>query len=98
MALSFYHQDPPTSTVAARRRLCEVAHPSQKVIVNCQAISDQKQISGTSFNGEAHGYQATTWLFVDGHAHFLHWRQLISDPWQTEPGWNWSGLDWADSL
>jgi len=93
---AFYHANPPGSPVLSQRRLSDVTHPSQKVIVSCQAISDRSQISGMSFAGEAHGSRTTTWLFVDGHAQFLPWSRLAVDPRETQPGWNWSGLDWAD--
>jgi prepilin-type processing-associated H-X9-DG protein len=73
-----------------------VTHPSQKVVVDCEAISDRKQISGVSVVGQAHGCQAATFLFVDGHARFLHRREQLIDPRKAGPGWDWSGLDWID--
>jgi prepilin-type N-terminal cleavage/methylation domain-containing protein len=93
---AFYHTDPPGSTTPGQRHLSEVTHPSRKIVVSCQAISAPSQISGKSFAGQAHGAQAGTWLFVDGRAQYLPWAKLLVDPRETQPGWNWAGLDWAD--
>jgi prepilin-type N-terminal cleavage/methylation domain-containing protein len=93
----FYHSDPPVSAIG-QRRLGEVTHPSQKVVMHCEAIGNRSEINGTAFDGYAHGLYAKTFLFIDGHARFLRrWEQLV-DP-RISPGTgspDWSGLDWTD--
>jgi prepilin-type N-terminal cleavage/methylation domain-containing protein/prepilin-type processing-associated H-X9-DG protein len=102
LACSYYYSDSfdhASSGSLSPRRAVEVSHPSQKLIVACQAISSPSQISssgGCDFH--MHGYQASTYLFVDGHVKLLHARDLLADPRQTHVNcWNWSGLDWTDT-
>jgi prepilin-type N-terminal cleavage/methylation domain-containing protein/prepilin-type processing-associated H-X9-DG protein len=90
----YYSPLPPANP--AQRHLSEVTHPSQKAVLDCEAVSGRNQIHGKDFSGEAHGSQANTILFVDGHARFLPWRAQIPDPYQVQPGQDWSGLDWID--
>ena len=92
----FYHSDPPTST-CAQRRLGEVVHPSQKLVLHCESISSPSQIQGvSSFDGFAHGPQAKAFLFVDGRAQFLHRRDQLIDPRIPVVSPDWAGLDWID--
>ncbi len=93
----FYHSDPPPGG-AAQRRLGEVTHPSQKCVVQCEALSSRHEIKGTGFDGYAHGRKAKTFLFVDGHAKFLPRRAQRVDP-RIPAGVqspDWAGLDWID--
>ncbi len=93
----FYHSDPPASA-AAQRRSGEVTHPSQKCVVQCEALSGRNEINGTGFDGYAHGRKAKTFLFIDGHGRFLPRRSQCVDP-RIPPGVqspDWAGLDWSD--
>jgi prepilin-type processing-associated H-X9-DG protein len=91
----FYHTDPPASQIA-QRRLAEVTHPSQKVVMHCEALSNRSQINGTGFDGYAHGPNAKTFLFVDGHARFLHRREQLIDPTAPPGSLDWARLSWVD--
>jgi prepilin-type processing-associated H-X9-DG protein len=93
----FYHSDPPGSA-PAQRRSGEVRHPSQKCVVQCEALGSRKEINGAGFDGYAHGRMAKTFLFVDGHAKFLARRAQCVDP-RIPPevqSPDWAGLDWID--
>ncbi|HEY5912795.1 MAG TPA: type II secretion system protein [Verrucomicrobiae bacterium] len=93
----FYHSDPPSGP-AGQRRLGEVTHPSQKCVVQCEALGNRKEIEGTGFDGYAHGSKAKTFLFVDGHARFLPRRSQRVDP-RIPPNVqspDHAGLDWID--
>lgn len=93
----FYHTDPPASTTA-HRRLGEVTHPSEKCVVQCEALGSRSEIKGAGFDGYAHGPKAKTFLFVDGHARFLPRRAQLVDS-RIPPGVqspDWAGLDWID--
>jgi prepilin-type N-terminal cleavage/methylation domain-containing protein len=95
--VGFCQSDPPLST-PAQRRLGEVTHPCQKVVVHCEALSSPNEISGMGFDGHAHGAAAKTFLFVDSHARFLFRRAQQLDP-RVPSGMNrsdWAGLDWID--
>jgi prepilin-type N-terminal cleavage/methylation domain-containing protein/prepilin-type processing-associated H-X9-DG protein len=93
----FYQSDPPVST-AAQRRLGQVIHPSQKVVMHCEAIGNRREIYGRGFDGYAYGSYAKPVLFVDGHARFLPRREQLIDP-RIPPGISspdWAGLNWID--
>jgi prepilin-type processing-associated H-X9-DG protein len=95
--VGFYQLNPPACT-GAKRRLGEVIHPSQKVVLHCEAIGNRNQINGTGFDGYAHGLGWKPFLFVDGHAKFLPRREQLIDP-RIPPGISspdWAGLDWID--
>ena len=93
----FYHNGPPATRVA-QRRTGEVVHASQKILVDCEAISSTNQINGGWISGQAHGINRQPVLFVDGHARLLFWRELKVDSRLTANfGWDWAGLDWADA-
>jgi prepilin-type N-terminal cleavage/methylation domain-containing protein/prepilin-type processing-associated H-X9-DG protein len=93
----FCQWDPPVST-AAQRRLVEVTHPSQKLVVHCEGLSTPNEIHGKGFDGYAHGAAAKTFLFVDGHARFLRRGAQHFDPRVPEGSFrsDWAGLDWID--
>jgi prepilin-type N-terminal cleavage/methylation domain-containing protein/prepilin-type processing-associated H-X9-DG protein len=102
----FYHTDPPAS-VASARRLAEVTHPSQKAMVACcalpsgnnSALMKEMQSSGTNIWPQAHGVNAFTILFVDGHAKYEKWTAWLWDPLIDSDGdkyIDWSSLGWAD--
>ncbi len=93
----FFHSDPPAG-VAGQRRLGEVTHPSQKCIVQCEALSSRREIKGTGFDGYAHGPKAKSFLFVDGHARFLPRRSQRVDPRIPSDiqSPDHAGLDWID--
>jgi len=102
----FYHTDPPAS-VASARRLAEVTHPSQKAMVACcalpsgnnSALMKEMQSSGTNIWPQAHGVNAFTILFVDGHAKYEKWTAWLWDPAIDSDNYDyvdWSGLGWAD--
>ena len=102
----FYHTDPPAS-VASARRLAEVTHPSQKAMVACcalpsgnnSALMTAMQNSATNIWPQAHGVNAFTALFVDGHAKYEKWTAWLWDPLIDSDGdkyIDWSSLGWAD--
>ena len=104
---SFYCNSPIDLTVH-QRRLQEVTHPSQKLLMMCAAIGNRNQITGENFWSYAHevGYwqpgldvaRAVQWdpvLFVDGDARFLPFRDWAPDP-RASGDINLSGLDWID--
>lgn len=91
----FFHDNPPSS-LAAQRCLGAVSHPSEKCVVQCEALGSQKEITGTGFDGYAHGPKAKTFLFVDGHARFLARRLQSIDPRIQIQSPDWAGLDWTD--
>ncbi len=82
----------------AERRLGEVTHPSQKCVIQCEALGSRNEIYGTGFDGYAHGPKAKPFLFVDGHARFLPRRSQFMDP-RIPPeiqSPDWASLDWID--
>jgi prepilin-type N-terminal cleavage/methylation domain-containing protein len=88
----FYLADPfPTETDPSpqMRRMAEVIHPAQKLVVECWALS-------ASWH-HAHGRGRFTGLFVDGHSASLMLRQWLRDP-NVPDGWDldMSGLGWTD--
>jgi prepilin-type N-terminal cleavage/methylation domain-containing protein/prepilin-type processing-associated H-X9-DG protein len=102
----FYHSDPPTSAPAIRR-LAEVTHPAQKAMVACCALPTgnnsalmNNMLSGsTNTWPQAHGVDAFTVLFVDGHAKYEKWTAWLWDPAVSSDSYkftDWSALGWAD--
>jgi prepilin-type N-terminal cleavage/methylation domain-containing protein len=102
----FYHTDPPASEPSVRH-LAEVTHPSQKAMVACcalpsgnnSALMEAMQSSSTNIWPQAHGVNAFTTLFVDGHAKYEKWTAWLWDPAIDTDGdkyIDWSGLGWAD--
>jgi prepilin-type N-terminal cleavage/methylation domain-containing protein len=100
----FWHSDPPQSVLQARR-ITEVTHPSQKLMVQCFALSGNKSLDPFYGPGEltvrpqGHGPDRLTGVFVDGHSAILKWSQWLWDP---ELDQNiclspcWSSLGWTD--
>jgi Tfp pilus assembly protein PilE len=100
----FYHSDPPASAPGFRRRT-EVTHPSQKAMVVCCALPAGNNsalindMNGGSKNiwPQAHGVDAFTAVFVDGHAQYLKWTAWLWDPLLGSGSYNdWSSLGWTD--
>ena len=66
-----YSEDRDPAFDAARQRfLNEVRHPSQKFVMNCNALSAQKSLNvqGPGLKPKGHGPDRFAFLFVDGHA------------------------------
>ena len=92
-----FQRDPPDST-RGQRRLAEVAHPSQKIVLHCEALCSPGEIHGMGFDGYGHGPAVKPFLFVDARAQLLPRRTRRFDPRVPEGQYrsDWAGLDWAD--
>lgn len=69
--MAFFSQGTDFPSLAPRQRsLNEVRYPSQKVIVDCEALDpkDKTQLNSGGSAPQAHGRGRLTTLFVDGHA------------------------------
>jgi len=95
--MGFCQSDPPLS-VRGQRRLGEVTHPCQKIVVRCEGLSSASNIQGLGFDGYAHGATAMDILFVDAHARFVPRRAQQFDPRVPQGSFrsDWAGLDWSD--
>ena len=97
----FYVADPdPAETDPSFqiRRMAEVIHPPQKLVVNCWALSGSRDLAyPPGLASSAHGRGWFTGLFVDGHSASLKWRHWLLDP-NLPSGWaaDMSGLGWTD--
>ncbi len=99
----FYHADPPNFVPKARRRT-EATNPAGKVMVVCCALpagNNTPLINALTSGGanvwpEAHGKEAFTVLFVDGHAAYRKWKQWRLDPKLGGMYNDWSSLSWVD--
>jgi hypothetical protein len=93
--MGFCQSDPPLS-IPGQRRLGEVTHPCQKIVLRCEGLgSSSVQELG---DGHAHGASAISILFVDAHAAFVPRRAQQFDP-RVPQGplrSDWAGLDWSD--
>ena len=90
------------------RSVSEVRYPSQKVIIDCEAINpkDKSQVGAVGTLPQQHGKGRWPTLFVDGHASITWypvWMGGIphrTDVWQIDPsgpdGWGMGSLGWAD--
>ncbi|MSU62036.1 MAG: hypothetical protein EXS31_06520 [Pedosphaera sp.] len=96
---SFYSDwDKNGSSTPRQRYTSEVKYPSQKVIFDCQASDNPKQIGNSKFDGQAHGKERTPILFVDGHSSNPPWRKW-GPPDPSVPagtGYILSRLDWIN--
>ncbi len=94
---------------AHQRSVGEVRYPSQKIIMDCEAISnpnDSSQINSGGYFAQAHGKGRWPTLFVDGRAKITWFPVWMggtvhrSDVWQIDPsgpaGWGTGSLDWMD--
>ncbi|MBL9139131.1 MAG: type II secretion system protein [Verrucomicrobiales bacterium] len=91
---SFYVDDrnPPTPRV---RSTAEVTYPSQKVIMNCDAIASWSRKAGLGSIRWGHGGDGKrTYLFVDGHADNMPWnkRRFFANGF----GPNLTPMNWQD--
>jgi prepilin-type N-terminal cleavage/methylation domain-containing protein len=94
------------------RSVSEVRYPSQKVIMDCQAIDpkDKSQVGPGFTVPQVHGKWRWPTLFVDGHASITRYPIGIgatagqaayrTGVWQIDPsgpdGWGIGSLDWID--
>ena len=98
-----------TSLTPRQRSVSEVRYPSQKVIMDCEAISsrnDSSQVNSGGYLPQAHGKGRWPTLFVDGHASITWYPVEIggtphrTDVWQIDPsgpdGWGTGSLGWMD--
>lgn len=98
----FYNSDPPQAqAVPQARRTTEVSHPSQKVMITCEAVSGAqdlvKFVNTSSYWGSGHGPGWFDVLFVDGHGAYLNQSRWLRDP-KLPSGYDedWSSLGWTD--
>ena len=93
--VGFCQSDPPLS-IPGQRRLGEVTHPCQKIVLRCEGLGSSSDIR--EVDGHAHGVSAMNLLFVDAHARFMPRRAQQFDP-RVPVGSHrsdWAGLDWSD--
>ena len=91
--MGFCQSDPPLS-IPGQRRLGEVAHPCEKIVLRCEGVGSSSELG----DGHAHGASAISILFVDTHARFVPRRAQQFDP-RVPKGphrSDWAGLDWSD--
>jgi prepilin-type N-terminal cleavage/methylation domain-containing protein/prepilin-type processing-associated H-X9-DG protein len=97
----FTSSDPPQFNPQVRR-LAEVTHPSQKLVIACCALKDAQDVSNmvNSYTNwtQGHGPDSFTVLFVDGHAAHLNWTKWLWDPKAQARGAAkaWASLGWTD--
>jgi len=97
-----------TSLTPRQRSVSEVRYPSQKIIMDCEALDpkDKSQLNAVNFLPQAHGKGRWPTLFVDGHASITWYPVEIggtphrTDVWQIDPsgpdGWGTGSLGWMD--
>ncbi len=94
--MGFCQSDPPVS-MPGQRRLGEVTHSCQKIVLQCEALVSPGEIQ-KGIDGHAHGTAGMSVLFVDSHARLMPRRAQQLDP-RVPPGVHrsdWAGLDWSD--
>ena len=96
------------SLIPHQRSVSEVRHPSQKIIMDCEALDpkDKSQLSAGGTVPQAHGKGRWPTLLVDGHASISWYPVEIggtahrTDVWQIDPsgpdGWGMGSLGWMD--
>jgi len=94
--MGFCQSDPPLS-IPGQRRLGEVTHPCQKIVIQCEALAGPNDIKG-GVDSHGHGATVLSMLFVDQHARFMPRRAQQFDPRvpQGPSRSDWAGLDWSD--
>jgi prepilin-type N-terminal cleavage/methylation domain-containing protein/prepilin-type processing-associated H-X9-DG protein len=96
--IAFFAEGPDFASLTPHQRsVGEVRYPSQKVIIDCEAIDpkDKSQLNNSGTLPQMHGRGRFTSLFVDGHASITWWHLLQIDP--TGPiGGGMGSLEWAD--
>lgn len=98
--VAFWAEGRDFSSLTPRRRsVNEVTYPSQKIIMDCEAISARKgkdEVSdGEYYTPQAHGKERFPTLFVDGHGSNTRWSNILPDP-KGPDGWGMGSLSWAD--
>ncbi len=109
--VAFFSQGSDFSQTPHQRSVSEVRYPSQKLIMDCQAINtkDWSQYQSGPNGGtlpQQHGRGRWPTLFVDGHAKITWYPVWMggtphrTDVWQLDPsgplGWGMGSLDWMD--
>ncbi len=107
--MAFFSQGRDFPSLAPRQRsVSEVRYPSQKVIMDCEAIDpkDRQQFSANGSAPQMHGKGRLTTLFVDGHASVSWYPVAVGGPFhstsalQLDPdgldGWGIGSLEFAD--
>ena len=89
-----------------QRSTSEVRYPSQKVIMDCQALDPNRDINPDGTLPQQHGRGRWPTVFVDGHAKITWYPVWMGgvphrgDVWQLDPGgpdgWGMGSLGWAD--
>ena len=96
----FYHEGRnPTPTAHRQRNTTEVAYPSQKIILDCEALAGNWRagIGPDAIIAPGHGKERNPNLFVDGRASNIRWSDMTRDP--EIPGtygWDFASPRWAD--
>ena len=72
-------------------------YPSQKIIMDCEAIAGKgrDEIGSGYYTPHAHGKARTPTLFVDGHETNTRWSNMQSDPGGPN-GWRMGSLGGAE--
>jgi prepilin-type N-terminal cleavage/methylation domain-containing protein len=96
------------SLTPRQRSVSEVSYPSQKIIMDCEAIDpkDKSQFGAGGTIPQVHGKGRWPTLFVDGHASITWYPVGIGGAahrtgvWQIDPsgpnGWGMGSLGWMD--
>jgi prepilin-type N-terminal cleavage/methylation domain-containing protein/prepilin-type processing-associated H-X9-DG protein len=80
-----------------RRFITEVKYPSQKFIVECDALASKREGTLAHWGHSAHGKARRNFLLVDGHSASIRAKDRLIDP--NIPGaWGWhlASLAWRD--
>jgi prepilin-type N-terminal cleavage/methylation domain-containing protein len=78
--------------------MIEVRFPSQKIIMDCEAISARKgrdEINPNKYIPQAHGKERQPIMFVDGRASNTRYSAIQVDP-SGSDGWGMGSLGWVD--
>jgi hypothetical protein len=94
--MGFCQSDPPLS-IPGQRKLGEVTHPCQKIVIQCEALAGPGDITG-GVDSHGHGATVLSMMFVDSHARLMQRRAQQFDPRvpQGPSRSDWAGLDWID--
>jgi prepilin-type N-terminal cleavage/methylation domain-containing protein len=86
------------SLTPRQRSVSEVKYPSQKIIMDCEAISARNgpdEINPDKYLPQAHGKERQPILFVDGRALNTRYSAIQIDP-GGPMGWGMGSLGWVD--